>query len=154
MIARLKQSPPQKFGLFPLNSQAIAFLKQAHALDYHLALFGSDLFDSPELIKSSEGKLEGAFFSNADVSRDFRERYRRTFGTEELIEFAGHSYDFANLLGQTVREEPEAYGIKLFANLAKQPFHGVCGVLNFVDSPEVGKYWQFPVTLKRIQGTR
>lgn len=154
IIARLKQDPPDRLGLLLLNSQAIAFLKQAREVDYHPSLFGSDLFDSPDLIKSVGASLDGAFFSNTAVSDEFRDRYRRRFGTEELIAFAGHSYDFANLLGRTVRNHPDAHGIELFTILTKQPVQGVCGSVSFVDSPEFGKYWQFPLKMKHIEGTR
>lgn len=153
IIARLKQNPPEKVGLLLLNFQAIAFLKQARAVHYHPEFFGSDLFDSPELMKNVGGSLDGAFFSNTDVSGEFREQYRRRFGTEELIAFAGHSYDFANLLGRTIQLQRDAHGLDLFANLTKSPFRGVCGLATFIDSPDVGKYWQLPVRLKRINGS-
>ena len=152
IIARLKQNPPEKLGLLLQSFQINAFLRQAREVNYNPEIFGSDLFDSPNLMKNIGDMLDQAFFSNTDISSEFREKYRRRFGTEELIAFAGHSYDFANLLGRTIQSQRDAHGLDLFANLTKKPFQGVCGLITFIDSQEVGKYWQFPVKLKRIQG--
>ncbi len=78
------------------------------------------------------------------------------YGNESAIAFAGPAYEFAYLVGRLFNRQapvlPEQV-ISRFASVGTGE-GSASGPYRFIDSPLVGKYFQFPLVVKRIEGKR
>ena len=82
--------------------------KQAQELGLELSYAGCETLHSRDEIAKAGAALEGAFFATVGVSDDFRERYRRRWGNEDVISGAAIHYDVYSLLADASRKPPRS----------------------------------------------
>lgn len=88
------------------------------------------------------------------MSPSFRIKYKQKFGNEAQLTFAGSAYEMALLLGQVYNDKKVTNAddlIKAFAEVRDRA--GVLGTYSFVDDKTFGKFFDFPVVVKRVVGS-
>jgi ABC-type branched-subunit amino acid transport system substrate-binding protein len=118
-------------------------------------IFGTDLCECAAELAPEPDLIDGCVYPDNAVSEDFRTRYRSAFGDEAQLTFAGAAYDMTVLTGDLITAHKPSDG-KAFLHLLTQvkDRSGVLGAYSFQDEPEVGRYFHYPVVLKRIAGRR
>ncbi|MBN8549371.1 MAG: ABC transporter substrate-binding protein [Deltaproteobacteria bacterium] len=154
IILKLKSKGTAPVGIFLSPNQILDFMKQAKELRLEREYFGTDLFETAAGIVPDPANLQGCLYPDNQVSTSFRTNYRRKFGNEAQLTFAGSAYEMALLVGRIYRAESIKSPVDLmtaFATMQKQT--GVLGSYSFVDDKQFGKFFEFPVYVKRIVGS-
>lgn len=155
IIAKLSPYQHRQFGIFLWPEQLIAFLRQAQELNFQAEYFGTDLCETAATLSGGAELLEGCIYPDNDASSDFRERYRQRFGNEAQLTFAASAYDMTLLAVETLRRRPAMSSEEFLAALASvQSREGVLGRFSYREEKEAGKYFEYPVRVKRIAGRR
>ena len=154
-IMRLKQERYDAVGVFLFMGQVSTFYLQAKQLGLTTPTFGTNIFESTTEVRNAQGAMNGAEFAGARIRPDFIQRYRERFGNENQITFGAPAYEMALAIGKLFNDEstpPSADQIlERFRPLSDEGGQAA-GPYQFVDSPSVGKYVEFPLTMKRIVG--
>jgi ABC-type branched-subunit amino acid transport system substrate-binding protein len=143
-------------GVYTFAGQGIQFLREASEQDLKLPLFASDSFESEDMVADSEGKMEGLVYPNNSVNDEFRKRYESRYGNVNQITFAGSAYDLAILIGEIASKTPGKITSDTIQAELEKPIErsGVLGQFRFRNVPEVGKYFEFPIVIKKISGNK
>ena len=154
-ITRLKaeRNEFEALGLYVFAEQGPDFLRQATQQQLMMPLFGTDAFESTEVVRQAAGSMNGMVFPNNSVTDDFKKRYRARFGNENQVTFAGSTYDLGMLVGR-LTSSLEGVSREQIQNLLEKPgtHDGVLGSFEFRSEPGVGKYFAFPIVLKQVDG--
>ncbi len=154
-ILKLKKFEGKRIGLFMFPDQLIAFLRQARELGMSASYFGIDLCETAATLTGGNGLLDGCIYSDNDVSPDFREKYRLEFGDETLLTFAGSAYDISILVGELYEDSGDFSPLDFMMRLQKISERvGVLGSFSYRDSPSIGKFFEYPIHVKKVKGTR
>jgi len=78
--------------------QVTQLAKQIKQLNIVTQLVGCENFHSMDEVNAAEGALSGALFATAPVTDEFRIKYQKRFGNEDIISGAAVHYDIYNLL--------------------------------------------------------
>ena len=154
VIAKLKQQSFDAVGVYLFPAQLGQFFRQAAEQGYKPRAFGTTAFESGTVIKNSLGYMNGAVYSHVDFDPDFRDRYLKRYGDDIEIAYAANAYDFILLTGKLLG----SHGRKLSAEeilalyAAVPPERGVSGLRQFKESADGGRYFDFPVVVRRIDG--
>src|SRR3990167_10446101 len=124
-LLKLRSKGYDGLGVLLAPGQIAGFYRQALALKARVPTFGTHYFDNrAEIERSGEG-IEGAVFASLDVTENFRGSYKRRFGNEDRIAFAGNGYDFAvlagKLFGKLAARPSAAEGMRLFGGASAPP---------------------------------
>ncbi len=154
-IMRLKQFEHQRIGLFMFPEQLIAFLRQARELGLKASYFGIDLCETAATLAGSNGLLDGCVYSDNNVTNEFRMRYRHEFGDETLLTFAGSAYDITILVGEMSGKSHAFSSIDFMTQLEKIAGRmGVLGSFSYKNTDAAGKFFEYPIRVKRVEGAR
>lgn len=152
-LSKLKAGSYDAVGVFLLSGQIAQFYKQMHQLSITLPTFGTDFFDSPSEIASSNGLMNGAVFPVYGSTDAFRDNYRARFKNSSQLPYAALAYDLAMHLARSFSSvDANASGEKLiqaFTGLSRA--QGITGQYEFEHSPQNGKSFKFPFVLKEIR---
>lgn len=151
IIAKLRKLSAKQVGLFLLPEQLITFVRQAREVGFSAEYFGTDLCETAAVLPSGASLMEGCVYPDNEVSISFRESYKRRFGNEAQLSFAGSAYDMAVLIG-TIQSEGQLLEplsiMKSLRSVKDNP--GVLGKYSFRDEPAVGQFFEYAVRIKRI----
>ena len=154
-ILKLKKISNPQIGLFMFPEQMIAFLRQARELGLKANYFGIDLCETAAMLSNGSGLLDGCLYSDNDVSPEFRAKYRSTFKEETLLTFAGSAYDqsllIADLLGKAQAFSAENF-LSAMSQVSNRP--GVLGKFSYQEITGVGKFFEYPIHVKKVVGPR
>ncbi|MEX2215375.1 MAG: ABC transporter substrate-binding protein [Phycisphaeraceae bacterium] len=129
---------------------------QARKLGIEVPLLGADGWETDDLAKKAEGKLEGCYYSNHydpdDASRpeslDYQKRFKAKYG-KGTSALAALGYDAANVLFDAMERAPSLSGKDLAKALAEtKDFKGVTGDINFDKNRNTLK----PIVILKIEG--
>lgn len=137
-LTKIKQAEPEIIFLPTYYNDVPLVVKQAQRLGIKTPFLGSDAWSSPDLIKLSEGAVEGSYFANhyaADqatpAARKFLTDYQAAYGSLP-DDIAALTYDAFGLLFQALRAagKPERPAIRdALAGIPR--YEGVTGNMQF-----------------------
>lgn len=136
--------------LFP--PALISFLKQARELRFNATFFGTDTCEGAATLSADPKLLDGCIYPDNDASETFRATYRKKFGNEAQLTFAANAYDMAVLVGEVFQSKGKLKAAEFMQALAQvKDRKGVLGTFSYTDTPEAGKFFEYPVRVKRIE---
>lgn len=155
-IGKLKKRDFDILGVYLVPPQVGPFYRQAAAQAFHPQTFGTTIFESETVIRDALGLMSGAVYSHITADDSFRDRYRKRFNDDSELGYAANAFDFANLMA------------KLFGDLSSRPhseavLSAISGVTDGVGAsgpyrasfqPRYGKFFSFPVVVKKVDGGR
>jgi len=137
--------------------QTSTFYRQARALGFSVPTFGTNFFEVRGEIEASQGAMDGVGFSSISVKEPFIKRYREAFHRENSLSFGAAAYEFALVAGELFnRAEKKLTADQVIGRLSSvDTREGIAsGPYRYIDTPATGRYFQFPVVVKKIQGDR
>ena len=155
-ITKLRRSRYDAVGVFLAAGQIAAFYRQARELNLKLPTFGTNFFESQSEIDASQGAMDGAVFSFNAIQPDFVKLYDAKYQSNSQLAFGALAHEFALLAGELFNGRPDLTPLEIMEALQRiKGRPGVAaGPYSFVEKPEVGKYFQFPIAIKKIQNGR
>lgn len=153
-ILKIRSGDYDYLGLFLLPGQISTMSRQMKGLGVSLPTFGADDFESNTEVKDSEGGLEGGLYALNKVSPEFRKLYVDNYERDTLVGYAANAYEFALLCAKIFsRSDTALDGESIIAKIsAAPPKNGVTGHYAFKSTSKHGKYFHFPVVVKKIVG--
>ena len=155
-IARLKGKQFDILGVYLIPPQVSQFYRQASEQNFHPRTFGSTTFENKSVIRDSLGFMDGAVYSHIGTDEQFYERYKARFKDDAQISYAANAYDFANLIGRLFgRSTTKISGETIISTLSSVGDEkGAAGRYQFKSSEAAGKYFSFPVVVKKVEGNK
>jgi ABC-type branched-subunit amino acid transport system substrate-binding protein len=144
-------------GTFLFLGQTSTFYRQARALGFSVPTFGTNFFEVHAEIEASQGSMDGVEFSSISIKEPFRKRYREIFKRENSLSFGAAAYEFAVVAGELYNREVRTLTAdQVMEKLSSQgPREGIAsGPYRYINTPETGQYFQFPVVIKKVKGDR
>jgi branched-chain amino acid transport system substrate-binding protein len=137
-LTKIKRAEPEIIFLPAYYNDVPLVVKQAQRLGIKAPFLGSDAWSSPELIKLSEGAVEGFYFANhfstdqaAPAAKRFVADYQAAYGGLP-DDIAALTYDSFGLLWQALKAagKPEQEALRnALAGMTR--YEGVTGVMQF-----------------------
>ncbi|MBL7663296.1 ABC transporter substrate-binding protein [bacterium] len=152
IVTKLQKNSYDSIGVFMLSGQIGQFYRQLQQQNKLTATFGTDFFESSTEIKSAEGGMNGAVYTNNTVPSSFAQKYKSLYGNDLQLTYAGNGYDFATLACRTLAKQQSAEGIMSILEAAENR-SGVLGNYNFIKTAAGDKFFRFPVAVKKIEGS-
>jgi ABC-type branched-subunit amino acid transport system substrate-binding protein len=151
IISRLKSVKAARIGVFLFADQLVTFMRQAREGGLTAQIFGCDLCETAAKSDGAQKYLEGCIYPDNDVSAEFRRQYRVRYGNESQLTFAGAAYDMSTLLAEYLGQNPKGSSEQLLQALSQvRNRQGVLGSFSFKDEAAVGKFFEYPVAIKKI----
>jgi branched-chain amino acid transport system substrate-binding protein len=153
IIAKLGHQKFDAIGVFLLPAQVISFYRQLAESKVKLKTFGTTPFESKEVIKQSLGLMDGAVYSQINVSDQFQQKYLETYGEDIQIGYAANGYDFAVLVADLFGKLNSSLSTEeiLKAFMVTKKHQGVTGAYQFKITSEGDRYFQFDMAVKKIK---
>lgn len=154
-VAKIKSAGYDSVGVFLMSGQIAQFYRQFASQQVVVPTFGTDFFESTTEIEQSGGAMDGAVYPHFGVSSEFRKRYKKRFGNDLQLTYAGNGYDMAVLIAETASKLSKGAAAETIMPLLKsrEERSGVEGPFRYRETPEGGAYYEFPIHIKRIDGT-
>ena len=149
-----RKSDFDAIGALLAPGQGATFHRQARTLGLSLPIFGSNFSESSTEIAASNGAMNNLVFSSIAVKESFVKRYHDRFNRENALGFGAAAYEFAMTAGELFNKNSTKLSpsevVRRMASVG--PRDGVAaGPYRYVNTPSTGQYFQFPVTIKKIQ---
>lgn len=152
-IVKLHGFSSQAVGVYLQPGQISEFYKQAKEFGLSVLTFGADVFESKSERRKAVGLMNGAIYAHNTVTQSFRERYIKNFGNDLQTAYAANAYEFAMMVGELFNQSTNTEPKKIIAELSSYPGReGVTGRYQLLESEFGDKYFDFPVSIKRING--
>ena len=153
-IARIKSGGFDSVGVLLHPGQIRQFFRQLHDQRVSIVAFGTDALESETEVTAAGSAVEGTFFINHGVSEAFREAYRRRFGTDDLIAFAGWGHDLVVVLGELFNTSSATLSSQEVRKALEQErtYSGVTGQVRFIRTAAGDRYFQFPLKVRVVRG--
>ncbi|MEZ4754804.1 MAG: ABC transporter substrate-binding protein [Bdellovibrionota bacterium] len=152
-MSKLKNKKFDAIGLYMVPAQLTQFFKQAKEQDYKIPSFGTTTFQSKTVIKETAGAMDGSVFVHNYVTDEFRDKYESHYGDDIQIPWAANAYDFAmltgELFGKLSKRISAAEVLEKVASITHRK--GVGGEYKYVHSTALGKYFEYPVSVYKIE---
>lgn len=125
------------------------FAKQARELGINAPFFGCENLHDSEEVKLANGALDGAWFSTIAVTDDFRKKYLKKFGNENVISGAANHYDLAYILHKVASSD--ANGSSLLKAIEASGTHtGAVGEFKVVKTDN-DQFFDIPLVIKSVK---
>jgi branched-chain amino acid transport system substrate-binding protein len=152
VILKLRSHQNGKVGLMLFPPSLIAFLTQARELRFTATFFGTDTCDGAATLSQDPTLLDGCIYPDNDASEAFRAAYRNKFGNVAQLTFAANAYDMALLVGEVFQRGGKLKATEFLRAMAEVKVRkGVLGTFSYADTPEAGKFFEYPIYVKRIE---
>jgi branched-chain amino acid transport system substrate-binding protein len=154
-ILRLNSKNFDAIGIFLFPGQLSTFSRAIAAQKISLPIFGSDMFDNSNEIKSAGPAAQRAIFPTFDVMDGFKEEYLKRFGNDIQIPFAANAHDVVMLIASTFGAAgsaittPESRITKL---LETRDFPGANGKFSVLNDERGGPSFRYPIIMKVVKG--
>lgn len=153
-ITKAKSAQYDAIGVFLSAGQLSQFFKEARSLQLNTVLFGTNFFESLSEIVASNGAMDNAIFVNNIVRPEFVANYKAKYGNEGQLTFGSLAYEALRLIAKNVAKLPDPQQkIDDISSLLSSEGHKWLatnpGV--FEDTPEVGKFYNFPLAVKQVK---
>jgi ABC-type branched-subunit amino acid transport system substrate-binding protein len=119
-------------------------------------IFSADIIGSESILANCGDNIDGTFFSEVGITKEFKNLYSQKFGQDGHIGHAAQAFDMANLVSNLFGDLPgKVSPDEIMALLSTmKPHNGATGTLRYRDSTESGKEIQVPVAVKVIRGRK
>lgn len=153
-VSRARNAQIDALGVFLSLGQLAPFFRQAREQSLQTPTFGLLSYEDRGEIVAAAGAMEGALFAGNRVREEFLAHYRKRFGGETQYSFAAISYEFALLSGELFRNDVprDAGEILRRYELPDVRVGKAVPSMRFVDTPGEGKHFEFPLTIKFVNG--
>jgi branched-chain amino acid transport system substrate-binding protein len=155
VLSRIGNSKPDAVGVFVSVGQVASFYRQRRQLEMDIPTFGTNLFESVSEIEASGSTMDGALFANNEIHPDYISRFKQKFGHASQLAFGAPAYEFARALGTIIATASHrlsgAEFLNALENLPEQKGLAA-GPYVFRNTPEAGKFFDFPLVVKEIRG--
>ena len=149
-IARLKTGTFDVVGVYLFTGQVSQFYRQARSLDFKTPTFGTDFFESKTEISQAQGGLDGAFYPNIDVPKNFAADYLKRYGNDAQIAYAYNAYSFAKVSAALLQSAGNKLAPDEIMKLYQNPPMNLG--FRFADTKDGGRFYDFPIVIKQIKG--
>lgn len=152
-LLKIKSGKYDAMGIYLASGQIETVYRQAKSIALNIPTFGADDFESKTLIKNTKGAMEDAFYAMNIVKDEFKKRYLKLYKNNSHIGYGANAYQFALTLAKIKKSLKKDYTsddiINAFKKFSKTD--GVTGSYYFIENKEHGKYFHFPVAVKKIK---
>ena len=150
-ISKIKKTKYDAVGVYLMSGQISSFYRQSKELKLSVMTFGTDFFESKQEIESSQSAIQGAIYPNNDVTIDFRNIYMKKYTNDTHIGFAANAYEFAQLVSEILPRDHKPSSTELLNIFSKvKDKNGALGRYSYTEDDKGGRYFDFPIVLKRI----
>ncbi len=104
-VAKLRGRKFDALGVFLVSGQISQFYREMRQFSLRVDTIGTDLFDSMNEVKQSQGAMVGAVFAAPWIDTSFIETYRKRYGNDVQAAWAANAYEFAKLTGRLFGNE-------------------------------------------------
>ena len=155
VILKLRNFRNTRVGLMLFAPSLIAFLKQARGSGLTESFFGTDVCEGAATLSEDPSLLDGCIYPDNDASETFRAKYRKMFGDEAHLAFAANAYDMALLVGEVFqRSDKVKAGEFMLALMHVKDRKGELGTFSYTETNDGGKFFEYPIHVKRIKSRR
>lgn len=156
VVSRLKTTNCDVLAVYLMFGQISQFYKQKAEQHLDLPSLGSNFFESKTELAQARGTMEGAIFPTNKIEPWFHERYLKRYGDHSEISMASRSYDFALLSARLFAGKSgklsSAEIIRLYESSGDN--QGATGPYVFRHNARGGKYFEFDIAIRKIQGSQ
>jgi ABC-type branched-subunit amino acid transport system substrate-binding protein len=154
VVTKSKKMNFDTLGMFLSPTQILSFLKEAKIQKFNASFFGASPFQSHTLIKQANGMMDNSIFFHNDVSQEFETKYIERFKNDIQIPWAANAYDFVTLSSELFNNlESKPTTERILELFSQDRIHnGAGGAYHYVNSPTEGKYFEYPIVVKKIIG--
>jgi ABC-type branched-subunit amino acid transport system substrate-binding protein len=154
-MLKLRSYRDTKVGLMLFAPSLIAFLKQARGLGVTERFFGTDVCEGAATLSEDPKLLDGCIYPDNNATEAFRAAYRKMFGDEAQLTFAANAYDMALLIAEVFQRGDMLKSRDFMRALTKvKDRKGVLGTFSYTETHEGGKFFEYPIRVKRIENGR
>ena len=94
--------------------------------------------------------MDGAFYPNIDIPKEFADYYLKRYGNDAQIAYAYNSYTFAKLTSVLFKNAHMDLTSDKIMDMYANPPNNLG--FNFSDTKEGGRFYEFPLVVKKIHG--
>jgi branched-chain amino acid transport system substrate-binding protein len=149
-IMKARRAQFDAIGVYLWAGQVSTFLRQAGTASLTPKYFGTDVFESRSEIALAGDGIEGAVYPNIRVPQEFLAKYQKKYGNDAQIAYAYNAYQFAlttAVVFPSGGEIPVAREI-----VARYRTVERAGVFRQQVTPSGAKYFEFPLTIRKVTG--
>jgi branched-chain amino acid transport system substrate-binding protein len=151
VIPKLRNYQSAKVGIILFSNSLVAFLQQARRMRFSSPFFGTDTCEGAATLVKDPALLDGCIYPDNNASQSFQDSYHKKFGDKAHITFAANAYDMAVLVGEVFTRMGKLKAAEFVQALGKvQSREGVLGAFSYKETPEHGKFFEYPVYVKRM----
>lgn len=148
IITRIKAKNIDTLGILLLPGQVSTVYRQLAEQGLKYKTFGSDVFESRKEVIDSRGEMFGAVYPNIDVAKKFHDEYVARYKNDVQISYAGHTYDFVQLLAEIASKNSVINADVILTALRGVKDRG--GVTGKFSYDEKYNYFRFPIKVKTV----
>jgi branched-chain amino acid transport system substrate-binding protein len=154
-VSKIRRNNYDSIGVFLYPGQIAQFYRQLREQRVSIPTFGTNFLESISELKLAGGTMEGAEFTNNTVKQEFADRYQAKYKNASQLGFGALAYEFTILMGNLFGGDSGAVNadkiMMRLADVSRQ--EGVAaGPYEFRNTKVAGKYFYFPISVKRISG--
>lgn len=149
---RARRAQIDVLGLFLYPSQVSTLYRNMVTIGFTPRSFGTDVFESDRVITASGPAMDGAVYANMVMPEWFAKEYVAKVGNDDQIAYAFNGYAWAAITAEVLTKVPHRPNADEIIKLLTSVSGREGGVeFQYRDTPESGRYWQFPVHLKVVE---
>ncbi|MCC6220258.1 MAG: ABC transporter substrate-binding protein [Deltaproteobacteria bacterium] len=131
LLLKAKSKGIKAFGICLNSGQNSLFARQAKQILGELLIFGCEYLHDKAEIQMANGALVGSWFATIETTADFRQRYVKKFGNDNVLSGAAVHYDIAYMLSDILKKKETVDLTKALLSLGKR--HGAIGAYELKD---------------------
>lgn len=153
-LSRIRTSSYDAIGVFLGLSQVAQFYKQRQEQGLTFPTFGTNFFESTNEIKASGYSMDGAVYSSNKVREEFLAHFTKRYGKPTQLAYSSLSYEFALLAGELFNGrggmDPDDI-LRALESVGRREGTAT-GPYVFKNQPDVGRFFDFELTMKAVNG--
>ena len=147
VVAKLHHSSFDALGVFLIGDQVPLFFKQLASQHIALPTFGTDFFDSKDLVAKSSGTMEGVSFVAPYADASFIERYKQAYGNDIQVPWAAYGSAFAQMIADSKGQTPAEVADFVRTIAGRATAAGPVSYRTSENAPAL----EFPIALKTVK---
>ena len=120
---------------------------------YTIPTIGTDIFESSNEVKDSQGTMIGAKYHNLEMPKDFGQKYLNKFGNDLQVSYAYNAYTTAKFLLSKIKELQSAKEDKkdLKDEIKKLLLSEQGLPFEVKKDGDYGYYFSYPLVIKEVR---
>lgn len=150
-VLKLREASVDALGVYLLPSTYRGFISASRGLPKRPPLFGVEELFEPENNKGYEDIAEGALVIAPSSTPEYRKLFEAKYGHSAGFFYTPAVFDFFNLLGDTLKANPEARGLDIVSLMRFSGTRTGASGAYFVKVSEKGvTSYSFPIAIYRV----